>query len=61
MWPKKTGSRVKHALARDGAVYSLVWFVSGEPFHLFTMMKVKRKQYSITFTKNNGNNPHNPS
>ena len=33
---QKTGSRVKHALARDDAVYSLVESVSGEPFHHFT-------------------------
>gem|GEM_PF-4028760 len=29
--------------------------------YLFTVMEIMRKQYSITFTNNNGNILHNPS
>jgi hypothetical protein len=34
---QKTGSRVKHTLARDDTVYSLVWSVRG--FHLSTSLE----------------------
>ena len=47
--PQSTGSRVKHALAWDDTVYSLVELVSGEPFHHFTFPPFHLKNTFPTF------------